>query len=88
MMKKYRLNPDLDCCVDIYDLKLIDRKNNTCISLAYPQAVIWDLLHKNYPLPAIIRMMANIGKMNVKHAETVVHEALDYFYANQILTGD
>lgn len=84
-MSKYRINPDIIYTVDIFDIKVSNAVLNTVTELSYHQAVIWDLLIKNYPYKSIIKMMALIGRMTATHAKAVVDDTLEFLLTENIL---
>ncbi|HEX9971240.1 MAG TPA: hypothetical protein VGD14_04140 [bacterium] len=81
----YHLNTDFSYCVDIQDIKLIDKKNNKMITLNYPEAAIFDLLIKQYPHKTLIRTLSKIGLLTEIHAENLIGDTIDFLVQNNVL---
>ncbi|MBN2103541.1 hypothetical protein JW835_05815 [bacterium] len=82
---RYQLNPDFSYCVDIRDIKLISRRDNTRICLPYPQAAVFDLLLKGYSQQAMERMMAKIALVTESHAAGLIRDTLDDLMEKKVI---
>ncbi len=82
---RYRFNADFSYCVDIQDVKLVDKKGKKVLTLHYPEAAIFDLLIKRYPHNTMIRMMAHIGLLTETHAENLIRDTIDFLVQHRVL---
>ncbi len=82
---RYRFNTDFSYCVDIHDIKLIDKRDKKMITINYPEAAIFDLLIKQYSHKTMIKMISKIGLLTETHAENLIGETIDFLVQNNVL---
>ena len=82
-----QLNPEFTYCVDIYDIKLVNREKGIQFCLSYPQAAIFDLLLKGYNRKMIVRMLIHIAHMTETHAEHLLEDTLIDFQNKNMISG-
>jgi hypothetical protein len=81
----YHFNPDIKYCVDINEVKLIDKGKNELFALGYPEAAIFDLLIKQYPPKTMIRMLSKICLITKSHADSLLRDTIEYLVQQNIL---
>ncbi|MFZ5516583.1 MAG: hypothetical protein ACOY90_08075 [Candidatus Zhuqueibacterota bacterium] len=81
----YRLNPNYFYCVDLRHIQFIERVNECQLALDYPMAAVFDLILKQVPEAALVRMMAKIALVTESHARRIIHDTIDVLVKNDIL---
>ena len=81
----FQFNSDFSYNVDIQDIKLVHLKENKQLTLAYPEAAIFDLLIKGYPYKTMIRMMKQITLLTETHAENLIRDTIDFLIQHNVL---
>ncbi len=80
-----QFNPDFSFCVDVKEIRLVDRKKKTAFCLAYPQAAVFDLLLKGYAPHVLVRMMTKIAHIAPSHAESLIQDTISQLLEKKVI---
>ncbi|MEZ5397867.1 MAG: hypothetical protein R2724_34580 [Bryobacterales bacterium] len=76
LLAHYTLAQGVKWVVETHGLILTDGKGKVWL-LHYPEAAIWDLLMREYPMDKVFSMMTYIASINSEEARNLVLNALN-----------
>jgi hypothetical protein len=72
----YQRPPHVVWTVERKGILLLDQHSGAVLRLEYPQAAVWDLLHKKYEFDQMIRMLSVIAAMDTGRSKQLLVESL------------
>ncbi len=72
----YHVAPGVRWAVERTTLTLVDGRGGAC-RLGYPEAAVWDLVSRGYPLAEVARMIAAIASLDPTAADAIIRSAIE-----------